>query len=212
MCIRDSGSTSLSVTTDVAGCSWTLTTASTWIQFNPASGSGNQTVAMTVGANTSTQSRLAIITANSRRSFVYQAGQTNCQYILTPGEMALSSNSARELIFVQTATPTCTWTASSNQSWLHVLASAGGPGSGTVTIGTDPNTTSVVRTGTLTIGSQTLTVGQSAGGCPITLSAGANSFGPAGGIGTVSVLTGSSLCSWQAQSQNPCLLYTSRCV
>jgi uncharacterized protein (TIGR03437 family) len=198
-----SGTTNLVLTTDVPACPWTLTTTSNWIQFNPASGSGNQTVAMTVTANPSSQSRLAIITANSRRSFVYQAGQTNCQFVFLPGEMALSSNSERQLIFVQTANPTCTWTASTDQPWLHVLASAGGPGSGTVTIGTDQNNTSAARTGHLTVGNQSIVVGQSAGGCVITPSTGANSFGPAGGIGTVTVLTSSSLCAWQAQSQNP---------
>jgi hypothetical protein len=64
------GSASLTLTPDVPGCSWTLSTTSTWLQFNPATGSGQGTVAMTVAANTSSQSRLAIITANSRRSFV----------------------------------------------------------------------------------------------------------------------------------------------
>ena len=195
----NSGTVNLAITTDVPGCAWTLNTVSPWLHFNTASGNGNQTVSAGVDANSSQQSRLAIITANARRTFLYQAGQTACQFIFTPGEMALPSTSARELILVQPASSTCTWTATSDQPWLHILSSGGGPGSGTVTIGTDQNAGSV-RTGHVTVGGQTLTIGQSAGGCPITLSSGANAFGPAGGIGSFTVLTGSSLCSWQVQT------------
>jgi uncharacterized protein (TIGR03437 family) len=203
-----SGSTTLTLTTAPAGCGWTLTAiqpnggAVPWIQFSPASGSGNETVTMSTTANTSSESRLAIIVANSLRSFVYQSGQTACQYVLQPTEMALTSASERHQVAIQASDQTCSWTASSNQTWLHLLSPASGTGTGAITIGTDPNTTSTVRTATLTIGSQTLTVGQSAGGCMLVLSAVALEFSPAGGLGTVDVVAGStsSQCSWQAQA------------
>ena len=197
------GTASLKIATDVAGCAWNLSTTSPWITFTPASGSGNTTVTLNITANATAQSRLAIINANSRKTFVYQSGLPACQFVFTPGEMALSASSARELMFVQTSDPTCTWTATSDQSWLHILSSAGGPGPGTITIGTDANTGSSARTAHLTVGSQTLNIGQSAGGCVATLSAASTEFGPAGGLGTVTVQTSSSSCPWQASTTSP---------
>ncbi len=198
-----SGSTTLTLTTDVPGCSWTLGTTATWIQFNPASGSGNQTINLSVTANPSTDSRLAIVAANSRRTFVYQSGQSVCHYILLPGDMALSSNSEQHQVTIQAPNQSCTWTATSSQSWLHILSPASGMGTGTISIGTDQNNTTAVRTATLSIGGQTIVVGQSAGGCVITLSSGALEFSPAGGLGAVKVVASSNQCSWQAQTPNP---------
>jgi uncharacterized protein (TIGR03437 family) len=195
-----SATATVNVTTDVPGCAWTLSSTSNWIQFNPSSGNGNQTVSVPVAANTGTQSRLAIINANSRRTFVYQAGQSACELILLPGDMALSSNSERHLLAVQAPDPSCAWTASSNQSWLHILSAASGKGTSTIAIATDQNDTSAPRSAALTVGNRSLKIGQSAGGCVITLSSGALTFSPAGGLGKIDVVASSSQCSWQAKS------------
>ncbi|MFL6466137.1 MAG: BACON domain-containing protein [Bryobacteraceae bacterium] len=59
-----------------------------------------------------------------------------------------------------TAPAGCTWTAISNASWLTVTAGANGTGNGTVSFHVDVNSGSSARTGTLTIGGQTMTVTQ----------------------------------------------------
>jgi uncharacterized protein (TIGR03437 family) len=194
------GTANLTVTTDVAGCAWTLASTSTWLKFTPAAGNGNATVTVNVAANTSAQSRVGVILANSRRTFVYQSGQTACQFLFLPTAMGLSSSSERHLLLIQSSDPTCTWTASSNQSWLHILSPPSGTGSGTITVGTDPNTGSSMRTANLSVGTQNLPVTQAAGGCGISLSTTSAGFGPAGGLGGVNVLAAASTCSWSPQT------------
>ena len=57
------------------------------------------------------------------------------------------------------------WSASSATAWLHVApASAGGSGSGTIVFNFDANTSPAVRTGTISIADQTLTVTQAPSG------------------------------------------------
>jgi hypothetical protein len=55
----------------------------------------------------------------------------------------------------------CTWTATSNASWLTITSGASGNGSGTVAFDVAANPGGV-RTGTLTIADPTLTVTQTA--------------------------------------------------
>jgi hypothetical protein len=57
-----------------------------------------------------------------------------------------------------TAAGDCAWVAQSNDSWLH--SSSSGSGSGMVSYSVDANTGSGFRTGTITIGEQTLMVHQ----------------------------------------------------
>jgi uncharacterized protein (TIGR03437 family) len=56
----------------------------------------------------------------------------------------------------------CSWTATSNASWITIAS--GASGSGTVNYSVQANTTTASRTGTLTIAGQTFTVTQAAGG------------------------------------------------
>ena len=54
----------------------------------------------------------------------------------------------------------CAWTATSNDSWIHITSGSSGTGSGTVNYSVDENTGSA-RTGTITIANETFTVTQS---------------------------------------------------
>jgi hypothetical protein len=60
-----------------------------------------------------------------------------------------------------TAAPGCAWNATSNATWIAISSGASGSGSGTVHFSIAANASAAVRTGTLTIGGQTLTVIQS---------------------------------------------------
>ena len=71
-------------------------------------------------------------------------------------------------IVVTAPTPTCTWTAASDSSWLQVTATVPTPpaGSGSVKARTVTNDTGLFRTGHLTIGGVVYTVKQEAGSAP----------------------------------------------
>ncbi|MGD0771569.1 MAG: BACON domain-containing carbohydrate-binding protein [Candidatus Solibacter sp.] len=88
--------------------------------------------------------------------------QSFCTYSLSPGSASPGAAAATGTVTV-TAGTGCTWTAASNASWISVTAGASGSGNGTVTYSVGVNT-GAARTGTLTIGGQTFTVAQAAGG------------------------------------------------
>jgi hypothetical protein len=69
------GSGSVSITATASNCSWTVSKDAAWLSFtDPVSGFGSATVAFTVGANTSTNSRTAQIVVGSTTNTLVQQG------------------------------------------------------------------------------------------------------------------------------------------
>jgi hypothetical protein len=94
----------------------------------------------------------------------------------------------------------CDWTATSNDSWLHITCSASGTGPGTVCYSVDSNLTNcIARTGTLTIVGHTFTVTQDAGTGSRSINPTSAGFGRNGGNGVVNVNAGIG-CDWTATS------------
>ncbi|HWP41669.1 MAG TPA: NF038122 family metalloprotease [Blastocatellia bacterium] len=54
----------------------------------------------------------------------------------------------------------CTWTAVSNDSWIHITSGSSGSGNGTVSYSVDANPGATIRSGTITAAGQTFTVFQ----------------------------------------------------
>ena len=61
---------------------------------------------------------------------------------------------------VTASAPTCSWTATSNASFVTVTGGAAGTGNGTVSYSVARNPAHPARTGTLTIGGQVFTINQ----------------------------------------------------
>ena len=107
-----------------------------------------------------------------------------------------------------TAPSGCTWTATSNVSWINITSGSSGTGNGTVNYSVSVNITPNQRTGSITIADQTFTVTQSEGTCNYSISPTTQSFSTLGGTGYVSVTTESS-CSWTATSNASWVTITS---
>jgi hypothetical protein len=109
---------------------------------------------------------------------------------------------------VSTATG-CSWTATSNASWITITSGSSGTGNGSVAFAVDANIGGE-RSGTLTIAGQTFTVTQAAVVVPCTyqLSPTQQSLGAAGGSGATTVTT-SAGCAWTAGSNEPWISITS---
>jgi len=110
---------------------------------------------------------------------------------------------------VNIATPNgCSWTATSNSPWLTLTAATQGTASGPIAFHVEANDTISLRTGTLTIGGQTLTVTQNPSACSYTLLP-ANNVGVAAtaGDGSVNIATLNG-CGWTATSKDPWLTLT----
>lgn len=87
----------------------------------------------------------------------------SCSYSINPTTASYAANASSGSVAV-TASSGCSWTATSNASWLTITSGSSGSGSGNVGYSVAANTTSSPRTGTLTIAGRTFTVSQAAGG------------------------------------------------
>jgi len=118
-----------------------------------------------------------------------------CTYTLSPTSLSVGAGGGAQSVSV-TAPAGCAWTASTSASWI-TLTTTSGSGNGTVSFTVAANGTTSSRTGSVTIGGQTLTVTQAGLVCTYSLSPVSQSFPKQGGTGTVSVTTPAG-CSWTA--------------
>lgn len=130
-----------------------------------------------------------------------------CTYSISPTSKSFSSSAATGSISV-TAPSGCSWTATSNASWVTITSGSSRSGNGTVGYSVAANTNSGSRSGTMTIADQTFTVTQAGGSCTYSISPTGKSFSAAGGTGTISVKAGTN-CSWTATSKASWITITS---
>jgi hypothetical protein len=121
-----------------------------------------------------------------------------CTYSITPISSAPAAAGGTASVTV-TATPGCSWIATSNDAWIAITGGSSGTGSGTVSYSVAQNT-SGARSGTMTIAGRTFTVNQAAGGsCTYSVSPTSSSPVAAGNSASVSVTAGAG-CAWTATS------------
>jgi Viral BACON domain len=84
-----------------------------------------------------------------------------CSFSLSPSSQSFDSAGGTGTVSVQ-ASSNCSWTATSNVTWISVTSGASGTGNGTVVFQVQANITGQARTGSLTIAGQTFTVDQAA--------------------------------------------------
>ena len=206
-CLYTLASTSLSVSaaggansvtvTASALCPWTASSNDAWLSITSgATATGNGTVAFGIAANTGA-SRIGTLTIAGRTFTVTQAAPVQaCTYAIQPTSASIGAL-ATSIPVTLTTQAGCTWTASSGAPWLSVSSAASGTGSATVTIKAEDNTTTLARTGTATIGEQTLTVNQAA--APCTYSVAPTTLSPTSAGGTFPVnITTTAGCAWAA--------------
>lgn len=150
---------SIAITTD-ASCSWNATSNANWIVLSSASGKGNAQVGYSIAANTSTTSRTGVVSIAGQNITVTQIGVLPCTYTASPSQVNVVAAGQTNLPANITTTPSnCTWTASSDASWI-TLGSTTGQGGSTLNYNVASNTTSSVRTGTINLSGQIITVTQ----------------------------------------------------
>lgn len=203
---HESSSNTIAITAP-AGCAWTATESVGWISItNGASGTGNGTVTYSVAANAGITMRSADLTVAAQTFSVSQAGQP-CSYALSPAGASVAAGATTGSVSV-TALGGCTWTATSSTGWITITAGASGNGNGSVAYAVAANQTTSPRNGTLTIAGQAFTITQAGGACTYTASPASQSFGAAGGPGTVTV-TAQSGCAWTGTTSAPWITITS---
>jgi hypothetical protein len=185
--------------TVAAGCDWTAVSSASWLTIESGtSGTGPGTVTFDAAANTGTGARSANLTVAGRTFPVTQAG-IGCSYTVSP--TTRTSPAAGEAVSVSVTTGSgCTWTRTSNASWLTFDGATNRTGGGTVTVTVAANTGTSQRTAAATIAGRTLQVTQPGSpGCTYTVTPSSISVTASGGDRTASVNTGSG-CTWAVSS------------
>lgn len=128
------GGTGMIAVNAPAGCAWTATSGVAWLNVSAgASGSGSGTVTYAVSANATADVRNGAVTVGGQTHSVRQQGRTagTCSYQLSPGEAEFEKDSGSGA-FTVTAPAGCTWSASSNATWVLITSDAEGTGTATV--------------------------------------------------------------------------------
>ena len=154
------GGTGIVGVTAPSGCSWTATSNAGWLTITSGSiGNGNGTVGYSVDPYSGTSSRTGTMTIAGLTFTVTQDGV--CNYSILPTSEHFDCFGGSGSVNV-TAPDGCDWTATSNDSWIHIISGSPGSGNGTVGYSVDPCSGPSSDTGTMTIAGETFTVTQGA--------------------------------------------------
>jgi len=192
------GAGSITVTTG-SGCSWTGSSAASWITATGGTSvSGPGTLTFNVAALSGTASRTGSLTVAGQTVSVTQQG-LSCTYTLQPASRTIDAAGATASFDVNTDAA-CSWTVTATAPWLSVVAGGSGSGNATVTYQAAANPDAAPRTGSLTVAGQAHTVTQTGiSGCTVDLNKYQDSFSVAGGTGSFDV-SAPSTCAWVAVS------------
>ena len=111
---------------------------------------------LVVAQNETRDARTVTVTVNGQATRIVQNG-VGCSYSVSPSTLDLNADTTSGSVTL-TATPGCTWTASSSESWIRVLP-ASGSGSSTIALDITANPGDV-RHAFLTIAGQRINVTQ----------------------------------------------------
>lgn len=153
------GSGNIGITT-LNGCPWTATTDVDWITLGVANGGGNGSATVTywVNGNETLETRTATITIAGHVTTVTQAGIT-CSFDISPANRTFTADGGTDFVNMAAA-DACSWTATSNDSWITIDSGGSGSGWGTIYYSVAENTSGSPRTGTISIVGQTFTLFQ----------------------------------------------------
>lgn len=182
------GPASVAVNTS-ANCSWSASTAATWITITSSgSGTGNGSVAFTVAPNSGTTQRAGTITVAGVTYTVTQFGSA-CAYSISPVTLMAPSSTGTATVTLNSSAGGCGWSASWNSPWLGIIGTTSGPDAQSVSvivsIASNPSPSS--RVGLMYIAGELFTVTQAGSSCSFSLGTAPSQFGPGSGFGFVSV-------------------------
>ena len=198
------GLATVNVTTSNQSCAWTAA----GLSASPAGGTGNGSVTFTVPATTNATGQVLtasvqLTTGGTPATFTVNQTGLSCTVVLSATGASVASSGGDGSVNVTTPAG-CTYSTVNGPSWITVTSggSADGPGPVTLTYTVSPNSTTVSRVGTLTVGGHEYTITQDATPCSVTVDASSSGspFGSTGGSGTLAVNANGANCTWMASS------------
>src|SRR5579872_2610456 len=147
----------VSFTTLTPSCAWTAPSFDSWITATtPVTGTGNGSVTYAIQANAGAAGRTATLTVAGRPFAITQAAPNCTSLSLTSSDLKVRPNGGTFYVGVVLPSDACTWSPSTNTSWISVST---GPGTAGVSLAIASNA-GTGRVGTVSIGNRTLTVVQ----------------------------------------------------
>ena len=180
-----------------SSCAWTAASTVGWITVtNGAAMSGLGSSNYTVAPNTTGVVRSGTLIVAGQTVTITQAANS-CTYNVSPTTVSAPATGSNASISVTTGS-SCAWTATSTVDWITITSGASMAGLGSTSYTVAANVSGGVRTGTLIVAGQTITITQAApAGCTYTVTPAGVSVASTAGSATVSVSTGGS-CTWTA--------------
>jgi hypothetical protein len=196
------GTADIAVTASRADCIWTASGLNATEKPNDGS-PGNGTVTVVIPANGSATPVTLTATIAGQTLTVNQTG-VGCTVSVLPAVVPVSAAGGQHAVQV-TAPVGCSYSTVTGQNWISVASGGSGGGTGnpaTILLDVAANSTTVARSGSVTIGGQTVQIDQAALACSVTVdTSGLGSpFGPAGGVGLIGVTANGANCNWTASS------------
>jgi hypothetical protein len=191
-------------------CTWTAASGVNWISnVAPASGQGSAELTVSVAANPLSASRQGDVVVNEVRVPILQAASP-CRVDIQPRSRDVSAAGGPGTVTV-TAASGCTWTATSQASWLTLTQPFSGEGNGTLGFIVAANTAGE-RRATVSVADQTFSVTQAeAGGtapCQYSIDPASSSVVAAGRTGVSVAVSTSAGCAWTSISNVPWIAIT----
>ncbi len=152
---RRGGCGTVVVTVD-AGISWTAVANDDWIDVTPASGVSVDTVSYTVAEYFGVVPRVGSVTIGGRTFTITQNG---VDVVIQPESTHVEAGAGIVSVVV-TALANTHWTVTPNAPWISVIDKESGYGDYVLTLAVNANPSFERRTGTVTIGSATLSIVQ----------------------------------------------------
>ncbi len=146
--------------------------------------------------STSVSNNARVLNDNAYAVANFRASAGSCSFGLSPASVSVAAGASTTSVSVSAAAG-CAWNTVANASWVSVLSSSATTGAGALNFSVAANT-GPARSGTITVGGQSLTVTQ-ANGCTYTLSPASAMVASGGGTGTISLGTGAG-CTWSTSS------------
>ncbi|MBK5295703.1 MAG: BACON domain-containing protein [Vicinamibacteria bacterium] len=158
----DGGAASVTVAAPAA-CAWSATASAGWVTITAGgTGTGPGTVAYSVAANPSMESRNGTLTIGGQSHAVTQQGRAVavCTYAISPGSAQFGKDAGTGT-FAVSAPGDCAWAATPSAPWVVVTSGNQGSGNGSVSYTVARNLDLADRTATITAADRVFTVRQS---------------------------------------------------
>jgi hypothetical protein len=196
------GTGTVSITASAPGCPWTATSASPGVSITAgAAGSGTGSAAYMALPNQGVNPLTETLQVANQTFTITQAG-VGCTYSFTPQTVSVPSGAGTGTINLIANGNSCGWTAAASASWITITGSLSGNGTAAIGYALAANTGGV-RSGTITVAGQVLSITQAGVACLFTLAPATAFSGGQGGPGVITLTASPSSCTWTAVSNAP---------